>query len=60
MNERHLAWAKQHDWGWNAFLNNGKLFVPNDGSNTHEPYAIIRGAWLEFSSFPELYWWAGY
>jgi len=60
MHEKHLNWATGHDWGRNAFLKEGKIFVPNDGSKTHEPYAIVRGAWLEFSSFENLYWWAGY
>jgi hypothetical protein len=60
MDNRHLKWAQDHDWGRHSFLKEGKILVPNDGTNTHEPYAIVRGAWLEFSTFENLYYWAGY
>jgi hypothetical protein len=60
MDKRHLNWAKGHDWGRQAFLKEGKILVPNDGENTCEPYAEIRGAWREFCSFENLYHWAGY
>lgn len=58
MNKQHLQWAKSHDWGREAFLNNGKLFIVN--SEPAGDYGVSRGAWIEFSTFQNLRAWAGY
>jgi hypothetical protein len=59
MNNSHLAWAKGHDWGRQAFLNKGNLFIANNGEETGG-YCVIRGAWLEFDDLRDLLRWAGY
>lgn len=58
MNQKHLKWARSHDWGREAFLKNGKLLVIN--SEPAESYGVSRGAWIEFASFENLRAWAGY
>jgi hypothetical protein len=58
MNQQHLRFAQSHDWGREAFLKNGKLFVIN--SEPAESYGVSRGAWIEFTSFDNLRAWAGY
>jgi len=59
MNEKHLTWAKSHDWGRDAFLNGDKLLVLNIGDPAG-PFGVSRGAWIEFNSFKNLRLWAGY
>ena len=44
MNGNHLRWCRLHDWGQGAKLENGKIMLDN----------------MEFSTFSELYSWAGY
>jgi len=58
MNDRHKKWAQAHDWGREAFLKDGKLFIIN--SDPAQSYGVSRGAWIEFSSFDNLRAWAGY
>jgi hypothetical protein len=47
-----------HDWGREAFLNNGKLFIID--SEPAGVHGVSRGAWIEFSTFQNLRAWAGY
>lgn len=58
MNEKNLNWAKQHDWGQDAFLENGTIknllhsWRDRDGNFQEES--------CEFSDFKALREWAGY
>lgn len=57
MNKRHLAWARQHDWGQDARLVDGRIVNLID-------YVREGGQWVEtrvgFDSFTDLQAWAGY
>jgi len=48
MNEKHLNWARSHDWGQSAVLINGTIQVTEEREL------------LTFSTFSHLREWAGY
>ena len=58
MNMIHLKWARQHDWGKDAYLDDGVLcglidaWINADGE-THKSE-------VRFSDFREMRVWAGY
>jgi len=57
MNEKHLNWCRSHDWGRNASLVDGKIYLieeylDKDNIRIEKP--------ISFSSFRKLKSWAGY
>lgn len=52
LNESHLKWCQQHDWGQDAKLEKGKIILSQN--EYREKQTVI------FSSFKALKTWAGY
>lgn len=57
MNKQHLKWAQQHDWGFDAYLKDGKIEGVKD---IYVEDGVLKTDIVSFGSFQEMYVWAGY
>ena len=60
MNEKHLTWARAHDWGRTARLDKGRIAIDRVEGEPAHGWGIESGDQLIFDSFENLKTWAGY